>query len=104
MLPGASLSRALTCGGPPVTSIDIRTNRAEDQPQNVMIAEIVKLCFPEQLEARMRETEAEKAKFELCLPAFFYNVPMFPGETLSLHLFEARYKLMMRRIIDTSRR
>lgn len=78
--------------------------RAEDQPQNVMIAQIVKLCFPEQLERRMRETEAEKAKYELCLPAFFYNVPMFPGETLSLHLFEPRYKLMMRRIIDTSRR
>lgn len=69
-----------------------------------MIAQIVKLCFPEQLERRMRETEAEKAKFELCLPAFFYNMPMFPGETLSLHLFEPRYKLMMRRIIDTSRR
>lgn len=69
-----------------------------------MIAEIVKLCFPEQLDARMRETAAEKARFELCLPAFFYNIPMFPGETLSLHLFEPRYKLMMRRIIDTSRR
>ena len=78
--------------------------RAEDQPQNVMIAQIAKAMFPELLERRLRETEAEKAKFELCLPAFFYNVPVFPGQTLCLHFFEPRYKLMMRRIIDTSRR
>lgn len=70
----------------------------------MMIAQIVKALFPEQLERRMRETEAEKAKFALCLPAFFYNVSMFPGEILSLHFFEPRYKLMMRRIIDTTRR
>lgn len=78
--------------------------RAEDQPQNVMIAQIAKAMFPELLERRLRETEAEKAKFELCLPAFFYNVPVFPGQSLCLHFFEPRYKLMMRRIIDTSRR
>lgn len=69
-----------------------------------MIAQIAKAMFPELLERRLRETEAEKAKFELCLPAFFYNVPVFPGQTLCLHFFEPRYKLMMRRIIDTSRR
>lgn len=78
--------------------------RAEDQPQNVMIADIAKALFPELLERRMRETAAEKHKFELCLPAFFYHQPMFPGETLWLHFFEPRYKLMMKRIIDTSRR
>lgn len=32
------------------------------------------------------------------------NVPMFPGETLHLHLFEPRYKLMMQRIVNTSQR
>ena len=69
-----------------------------------MIADIAKTLFPELLERRMRETAAEKRKFELCLPAFFYNQPMFPGETLWLHFFEPRYKLMMKRIIDTSRR
>ncbi|CAN0483860.1 unnamed protein product, partial [Laminaria digitata] len=69
-----------------------------------MIADIAKSLFPELLERRMRETAAEKRKFELCLPAFFYNQPMFPGETLWLHFFEPRYKLMMKRIIDTSRR
>ncbi|CAN0440115.1 unnamed protein product [Ectocarpus fasciculatus] len=28
---------------------------------------------------------------------------MFPGETLQLHLFEPRYKLMMKRVVNTSR-
>lgn len=80
------------------------SNRAEDQPQNVMIAQISKAMFPELLERRTRETEAERDRFDLCLPAFFYNVPVFPGQTLCLHFFEPRYKLMMRRIINTSRR
>ncbi|CAN0427229.1 unnamed protein product, partial [Ectocarpus sp. 13 AM-2016] len=80
------------------------SSRAEDQPQNVMLAQIAKSLFPELLERRLRETEAEKAKFELCLPAFFYRVPVFPGQTLCVHFFEPRYKLMMQRIINTSRR
>lgn len=32
------------------------------------------------------------------------NVPIFPGETLRLHLFEPRYKLMMQRIVNSTRR
>lgn len=78
--------------------------RAEDQPQNIMISQITRFVFPKLLERRMRDTKEEKEKFELCLPVFFYNVPMFPGETLALHFFEPRYKLMMKRIINTSRR
>lgn len=35
---------------------------------------------------------------------FSDNVPMFPGETLNLHLFEPRYRLMIQRIVNTSRR
>lgn len=69
-----------------------------------MIAQLVEAAYPELLKRRMRETQAEKASFQLCLPAFFYNVPMFPGETLSLHFFEPRYKIMMQRIISTTQR
>lgn len=31
------------------------------------------------------------------LPVFFYNHPQRPGEVLSLHLFEPRYREMIRR-------
>jgi Lon protease-like protein len=34
---------------------------------------------------------------------FFYNQTMLPGNKLSLHLFEPRYKLMMSRIVNTNR-
>ncbi|CAM9847594.1 unnamed protein product, partial [Phaeothamnion confervicola] len=77
---------------------------AEDQPENVMVAHIARSCFPEFYEERSRETEIERRSWRSLMPIFYYNLPMFPGETLSLHLFEPRYKLMMRRIIDTSRR
>lgn len=53
---------------------------------------------------RLREAQADKAHFKAVHPIFYYNVPMAPGEILSLHLFEPRYKLMMKRIIETSRR
>jgi hypothetical protein len=32
------------------------------------------------------------------------NLPIFPGEILRLHLFEPRYRLMMKRIVNSSRR
>jgi len=79
-------------------------NSAEDQPENVMVANIVKTCFPDIYSERLREAEAEKSAWSTQFPIFYYNLPMFPGETLSLHLFEPRYKLMMKRIVNTSRK
>ncbi|CAM9795495.1 unnamed protein product [Ectocarpus sp. 13 AM-2016] len=79
-------------------------NSAEDQPEDVMLANIAQTCFPELAAARLKEVEAEREKFMTVLPVFYYNVPMFPGESLQLHLFEPRYKLMMKRVVNTSRR
>eukprot|EP00752_Nemacystus_decipiens_P003471 g3206.t1 len=79
-------------------------NSAEDQPEDVMVAHIARTCFPEQYARRLKEIEGDRDSFNAELPIFYYNVPMFPGETLQLHLFEPRYKLMMKRIVNTSRR
>ncbi|KAG5187850.1 PUA-like domain-containing protein [Tribonema minus] len=79
-------------------------NCAQDQPENVMVAQIARAAFPQLYLERLRETQTEKAALRSIHPIFYYNVPMFPGEILSLHLFEPRYRLMMRRIIDTTRR
>eukprot|EP00903_Cladosiphon_okamuranus_P020079 g18443.t1 len=79
-------------------------NSAEDQPEDVMIAHIARTCFPEMYARRLEEIEGDRDSLNAELPIFFYNVPMFPGETLQLHLFEPRYKLMMKRIVNTSRR
>lgn len=42
--------------------------------------------------------------FVSCYMSWADNMPMFPGEKLNLHLFEPRYKLMIQRIVNTSRR
>ncbi|CAN0177292.1 unnamed protein product [Scytosiphon promiscuus] len=69
-----------------------------------MISHIARTCFPELASSRLQEVQADREKFMAVLPVFYYNVPMFPGETLQLHLFEPRYKLMMKRVVNTSRR
>jgi hypothetical protein len=79
-------------------------NCLQDQPENVMLAQIARTGFPQAYAERYREAAQEKRSWKAVHPIFYYNVPMLPGETLSLHLFEPRYKLMMKRIIDTSRR
>ncbi|CAM9465016.1 unnamed protein product [Choristocarpus tenellus] len=79
-------------------------NNAEDQPENVMITQIVNICFPEEARQRLTESAGDRSSWKSQLPVFYYNLPMFPGETLHLHLFEPRYKLMMQRIVNTSRR
>ena len=49
---------------------------------------------------RLAEAKKEAAEWTECTyPIFFYNDMMFPGQSLSLHLFEPRYKLMMKRIV-----
>lgn len=76
---------------------------AEDANENIMIKNMAKLIDPALYELRQKEADAEKSTWSSLLPIFYYNVAMFPGQTLALHLFEPRYKLMMRRIVDTSR-
>lgn len=76
---------------------------AEDANENIMIKNLAKLIDPVLYAQRQKEADAEKASWSSLLPIFYYNVAMFPGQILSLHLFEPRYRLMMRRIVDTSR-
>jgi Lon protease-like protein len=45
--------------------------------------------------ARVSETAQQKEDWRLTLPVFFYNDLMCPGEILSLHLFEPRYKVTL---------
>ena len=43
-------------------------------------------------------------EWKASVPIFFYNSYEFPGTRISLHLFEARYKIMVKRIVHTSRK
>ena len=58
---------------------------------------------PEEYANRLKEAVAEKQSWEALLPIFYYNEALFPGSRLDLHLFEPRYRVMMKRVVDTTR-
>lgn len=68
-----------------------------------MIKTLAIAIDPEGYAARLAETLSEKETWTTLYPIFYYNNSMFPGGRLNLHLFEPRYKLMMQRIINTTR-
>lgn len=76
----------------------------ETHPESIMLASIARSCFPEQYARRVQELKALKESWRDCLPIFFYNDTLFPHSVLCLHLFEPRYKLMARRILEGDRR
>ncbi|TFJ88153.1 hypothetical protein NSK_000507 [Nannochloropsis salina CCMP1776] len=77
---------------------------AEDHAETRLLTRLAKRAFPALYEQRLEETRQEREALKLLLPIFFYNLPIFPGEALRLHLFEPRYRLMMQRIVNGSRR
>ena len=68
-----------------------------------MIKSLAMLADPEGYRSRLAETTAEKEQWSALYPVFYYNSCLFPGNRLSLHLFEPRYKVMMQRIVNTTR-
>jgi hypothetical protein len=77
---------------------------AEDHPETLALSRLARKCFPALYEQRLEEIEQERAFLLSSYPCFFYNMPLYPGEVLRLHLFEPRYKLMMQRIVNSTRR
>eukprot|EP00602_Paraphysomonas_sp_CaronLab_P004910 CAMPEP_0185027032 /NCGR_PEP_ID=MMETSP1103-20130426/11853_1 /TAXON_ID=36769 /ORGANISM="Paraphysomonas bandaiensis, Strain Caron Lab Isolate" /LENGTH=406 /DNA_ID=CAMNT_0027560875 /DNA_START=266 /DNA_END=1486 /DNA_ORIENTATION=+ len=69
-----------------------------------MLKSAAQLLNPTLYASRLQEVAQEKALWETVLPVFFYISVMFPGELLHLHLFEPRYKIMMQRVMATTRR
>jgi len=76
---------------------------AEDAPENVMLKELAVAIGPDAYALRLSECETEKASWSTLLPIFYYNDCLFPGSRLSLHLFEQRYRVMMQRVVNTTR-
>jgi len=69
-----------------------------------MIKALAVAVAPEEYAARLAEAEAEKATWTTTLPIFYYNDCLFSGAKLDLHLFEPRYRIMMRRVVESNRR
>lgn len=76
---------------------------AENAAENIALKALAVAVDPVGYQQRLLESASEKASWLALYPVFFYNQTMLPGNKLSLHLFEPRYKLMMTRIVDTNR-
>ncbi|EKX52551.1 hypothetical protein GUITHDRAFT_101718 [Guillardia theta CCMP2712] len=72
--------------------------------ENITIVNILRNCFPDQYQARIDELQHERNAWENILPIFFYNDTLYPYSPLVLHLFEPRYKIMIKRIVQASRK
>ena len=71
---------------------------------NTVLAEICESLNPEKYTKRVLESNKQMREWKASVPIFFYNSYEFPGTRISLHLFEARYKIMVKRIVHTSRK
>jgi len=78
--------------------------QAETHSESILLVNIARACFPAVYEKRLAEVEAEKEGWELTLPIFFFNDTLFPFSPLALHLFEPRYRVMINRIVNASRK
>ena len=76
---------------------------AESAEESVMLKALAIHVAPEEYANRLKEAVAEKQTWEALLPIFYYNDALFPGSRLELHLFELRYRVMMKRVVDTTR-
>jgi Lon protease-like protein len=76
---------------------------AENAAENIALKTLAVAFDPVGYQQRLDEYATEKASWTALYPVFFYNQAMLPGNKLSLHLFEPRYKLMMTRIVNTNR-
>jgi len=80
-------------------------------PETVALAALLRAAFPAAYAAREAEEREERARAAgggpagegYALPLFVMSV-LFPGATTSLNIFEPRYRLLVRRVMEGSRR
>jgi Lon protease-like protein len=75
----------------------------ENAAENIIIKSLAISLNPALYAQRQEEVRIEKNDWATIYPVFYYNQSLFPGSRLSLHLFEERYKVMMQRVVDTTR-
>jgi len=74
-------------------------------PVNVTLRNIIERCFPDEAAARQEEIIQEREQNTYHgnqLPLFPMSSVVFPGQLVPMHIFEGRYRLMFRRIVQSS--
>lgn len=76
-------------------------------PITNVLRNAIQLCFSEEYENRRKEVEGDAPSAESAmsrLPLFPLNAVVFPKQRFPMHIFEPRYRLMLRRIMQGSRK
>eukprot|EP00128_Syssomonas_multiformis_P016960 Colp12_sorted_trinity150504_noHs@30020 len=71
---------------------------------NVTLQNIIQASFPEEHNERCEEDERENSMSKDHMPLFLLDCVALPGMQFPLHIFEPRYRLMLRRCLAGSRR
>ena len=77
-----------------------------DIPVNIVLATVLERYFPEEYDSRRIEESAKLPSDEGSggmIPLFVMS-PLLVGETMALNIFEPRYRLMIRRVMEGNRR
>ncbi|KAJ9092719.1 hypothetical protein QFC19_008644 [Naganishia cerealis] len=95
-----SLDHSTRC---PVCRQDLPTfSFYQDHPVNKLLASVVITAFHEESMERQRGIEEEERDARLDTPIFVCALA-FPGMPTILHVFEPRYRLMLRRCVESGR-
>lgn len=76
-------------------------------PVTNVLRDAIQLSFGEEYDNRRKEVEGDAPSPESAmnrLPLFPLNAVVFPMQRFPMHIFEARYRLMLRRIMQGSRK
>eukprot|EP01113_Clastostelium_recurvatum_P025608 TRINITY_DN3082_c0_g1_i1.p1 TRINITY_DN3082_c0_g1~~TRINITY_DN3082_c0_g1_i1.p1 ORF type:complete len:579 (+),score=114.33 TRINITY_DN3082_c0_g1_i1:76-1737(+) len=79
---------------------------ARDMPISITLKTIIEKNFPEEYKARVDEADEDVlgGGSASSMPLFLLNTVVFPGQQFNMHIFEPRYRLMLRRCLQGSRR
>jgi len=72
-------------------------------PQCTALQALIERVAPEKYNERKSTVEREQAEQKRFLPLFVLSSSGLPGDIIPMHIFEPRYRLMMRRVLQGSR-
>jgi Lon protease-like protein len=75
-----------------------------DPPLNEGLQQFISQHFGQEVIARQAELRAENRADEDHMPMFVLDAVLYPGQSLPLHVFEPRYRLMLRRSLLSEHR
>jgi len=72
-------------------------------PVTVTLQNIIQKLYPKEYQFRAKEVAEEEDEDNMTIPLFVMDALVFPGEEISLHVYEPRYRVMLDRVMQGCR-